>query len=603
VNRGDLSSTLLNESPSIPVMKVFHELKDRLSEIPHDPGCYIYKSGSGKDAVTLYIGKAKDLKKRVSQYFLRDRDGKTVAMLNQARHIEWIVTRTEVEALVLEARLIRQHKPPFNIDLKDNKRYAYIKITDEEFPRLVTTRENDARRQKDIVGPFTDGTERMHLTAKTRKLFRLRVCNTMPKKVCLYYHLGQCSGPCEGKISKEEYRKDVDHARLFLHGQSPELVRDLEHDMGEASKALRFEEAKRLRDTISAVQHTSNRQILAREKRYDEDVVLVRKQQDLYFFLVLHVKKGMITGTEEFPIALDRVDEGAPLDDFLKSYYQENPIPDEVLLEEELKDDSIKEYLSAAKTFSKIQVLAPKTGPKRGLLDVGVKNIMARINQTHHVLLQVQEALRLPALPRRIDAFDNSHIQGTNVVSACIQFFDGKPNKSMYRKFILTVKGNDDFASMRESVLRRYKSLLAKKESVPDLILIDGGKGQLHAASDALQELQLTIPVISLAKREEEVYVPGLPNPLPLDKKSETSLFLQRVRNEVHRFAITFHRQRRTQHQKMSILDDVPGIGEKTKFALLKRFGSVEGIKKASDDSLRELLKKKQLDAIREALH
>jgi excinuclease ABC subunit C len=584
-------------------MKVVHELKVHLSEIPHEPGCYLYKSGAGKEAATLYIGKAKDLRKRVSQYFLRANDAKTLAMLDQAHHIEWIVTRTEVEALVLEARLIRQHKPPFNIDLKDNKRYAYIKITDDQFPRLIITRDNDARRQRDIVGPFTDGTERMHLMAKTRKLFRLRVCSTMPKKVCLYYHLGQCSGPCEGKISKEDYQKDVDHARLFLHGQSPELIRELQQDMLLASRNLKFEEAKRLRDTINAVHHTTNRQVLAREKRYDEDVVLVRKQTETYFFLVLHVKKGMVTGTEEFPISPDRVDEDAPIDDFLKSYYQDNAIPDEILLEEELKDDAIKEYLSTAKTFGKVQVLVPKIGPKRALLDVGLKNIMARINQTHYTLLQVQEALRLPALPRRIDAFDNSHIQGTNVVSACIQFFDGKPNKSLYRKFILVINANDDFASMREAVLRRYKSMLSKGEPTPDLILIDGGKGQLHAASDALQELHLTIPIISLAKREEEVYVPGLPTPLSLDKKSEASLFLQRVRNEVHRFAITFHRQRRVRQQKLSVLDDVPGIGEKTKFALLKRFGSVARIKAASDDELKQLLKKKQLDALREVLH
>jgi excinuclease ABC subunit C len=584
-------------------MKVYHELKARLPEVPSQPGCYIYKAGSKKEDMILYIGKAKDLKKRVSSYFLRDRDQKTLAMLDKACHVEWIVTRNEVEALILEARLIRQHKPPFNIDLKDNKRYAYIKITDEEFPRLVTTRDNDARRQQDIVGPFTDGTERVHLLAKTRKLFRLRVCNTMPKRVCLYYHLGQCSGPCEERITKEAYLRDVSRARMFLHGQSPELIAELEKEMGEQSKSLRFEEAKRLRDSIRAVQHASDRQIIARERRYDEDVILMRKQEETYFFLVLHVKKGMITGTEEFPLPFARVDEEAPIDDFLKSYYQDNRIPDEILLEQELRDDAIREYLANAKSGGKVQVIVPKIGPKRALLDVGVKNIMARINQTHHLLLQLQEALRLPSIPRRIDAFDNSHIQGTNIVSACIQFHDGKPNKQAYRKFIIrTVTQNDDFATMREAVRRRYADALKKQEPLPDLILIDGGKGQLHAASEALAQLDLAIPAIGLAKREEEVFVPGLPTPLSIDRKSEASLFLQRVRNEVHRFVITFHRARRTTHQRQSVLDGVPGIGEKTKFALLKRFGSVEGIRKASDDQLADVLRQKQISAVRAAL-
>lgn len=579
-------------------MRVHHELMARLPSIPHEPGCYFYKDAEG---MILYIGKAKDLRKRTSQYFVRQADAKTRAMLDVARQIDWVATRTEVEALLLEARLIRQHKPPFNIDLKDNKRYAYLKITEEEFPRVVTTRDNDARRQQDIIGPFTDASERVHLLAKTRKLFRLRVCNTMPKRVCLYYHLGQCSGPCEGKISKEEYAHDVARARMFLKGQSPELIAELECAMALASKNLDFEEAKRLRDAVRAVQHTADRSIIAREKRYDEDVILARRQEDTFFFLVLHVKKGMVTGAEEFPLSLDRVDPEAPVDDFLKSYYQDSNIPEEVILEEELADGAIIEYLRQAKPG--VAVTVPKAGPKRALLEVGVKNIMARIDQTHHLLVQVQEALRLPALPRRIDAFDNSHIQGTNLVSACVQFLDAKPNKAAYRKFIIkTVAGNDDFATMHEAVKRRYADCIKKGEPLPDLVIIDGGKGQLHAALDAMKELGLDIPMIGLAKREEEVFVPGLSMPLPVERKSEASLFLQRIRNEVHRFVITFHRKRRTTHQRQSALDGVPGVGEKTKFALLKRFGSVAGIRKASDEELKALLRQKQVTAVREAL-
>jgi excinuclease ABC subunit C len=604
-----------------------HPLVPLLPSVPHAPGCYLYKRKGGTTAgkgvaqgkaEILYVGKAKDLRKRVSQYFQRAVDQKTQAMLEEADHLEWIITKNEVDALILEARLVRQHQPRFNIDLKDDKRYAYLQLTDEEYPRLITARNQDGPAMNRI-GPFTDGTERMHLAAKTRKLFRLRVCSTMPKRVCLYYHLNQCSGPCEGKIGKEAYQADVGRARMFLKGQAPALVKELEGEMLRASKEQRYEEAKRLRDSISAIQHTSSK-VIVREKRYDEDIVLCRRQPERWLFLVMHVQKGMITGSEEFLLPQSRVDPEAPIDDFLKHYYGQRsdavfpptadgpatsrpsavPIPETIILEQPLADPTINEYFRAL-AGHEIMIGVPQ-GSARALLSLAITNIESRIAKSHHVLLALQDALRLPALPRRIDAFDNSHIQGTDVVGACIQFLDAMPHKAGYQRFIVKKQTNDDFAAMQECVTRRYASLLRTKQPLPDLILIDGGKGQLHAAMAGMQACGLAIPMIGLAKREEEVYVPGLPIPLNLDPKSEEGLFLQRVRNEVHRFVITFHRSRRTKTQQASVLDSVPGIGDATKFKLLHAFGSIDGVRGASDEELRKHVSARQLAALRENL-
>jgi len=570
-----------------------------LSAIPHGPGCYLYKAAH--DGEILYVGKAKDLRKRVTQYFQRMTDQKTAVMLSRARHVEWILTSSEVEALILEARLIREHKPSYNIDLKDDKRYAYLQFTDDEYPRIITSRTvgKDIKR-RDLYGPFTDGAQRFGLQHATRKLFRLRACSTMPRRVCLYYHIGQCSGPCEGKISRDDYLRDVSRARLFLQGHSPALIAELEASMKRASDERRFEDAKHYRDMISGVTRASSRSVTGAEKRYDEDVLVWRRQEDGFMYLVMHVKKGMITGTQEFLMPHERVDVDAPMDDFLKSYYQDAELPDEIILEDKLRDDAIPCYLTSIK--QRLTVVVTHHGPKRALLDVARQNIDARIKKTEHVLFSVQEDLRLPNVPRVIDAFDNSHLQGTNVVGACVRFVDTKPSKQHYRKFIVAVQKNDDVAAMREVVTRRYRGVLSRKESPPDLILIDGGKAQLNAAYDALQLLGLRVPIIGLAKRDEEVFVPGLLNPLQLDAKSDSVLFLRRVRDEIHRFVITFHRARRSKAQASSFLDGIVGIGETTRFALLREFKTVASVKTASDKALLCILNRRQLSALRSRL-
>lgn len=568
-----------------------------LSLLPHEPGVYVYKDAP--EGVILYIGKAKNIRKRVSQYFQRSVDRKTALLLSKARHIDWIITPSEIDALLLEAKLIRQHRPRYNIDLKENQRHAFIQITSEKFPRLLTVR-NATSSSENVIGPFPDGSGRSELVLLARKTFRLRACAKMPKRVCLYYHLGQCSGPCENHISQEDYLSDVRRAKLLLRGQSSPLLHEMEQEMHLASKQLRFEEARRLRDAMRAVHHTVNKQIVARKKQFDEDVIVSKKLSDSYVFLILHVVKGIIARTEEFSIPLDRVDLSAPMDDFLKTFYQENAIPEEIIIGEPLIDEVIEGYLRNAKQPEKFRLtVVGKNGQKRALLDLAEKNLQARISKTESILVQLQEALRLPTIPIRIDAFDNSHLQGTDTVSACVHFLNGKPHKPGYRKFIIRDAKNNDVLAMSEAVTRKYR-LSGKKDAVlPDLILIDGGKTQLHSAVDALQSLGLRIPVIGLAKKNEEIYVPGLPTPLPLAKSSEPSLFLQSIRNEIHRFVLSFHRSRRAKRQVASSLLAIPGIGERTATKLLRVFGSLHRAYNASDDHLLTVLTSSQLVAFR----
>ena len=561
-----------------------------LDAAPHAPGVYTYTDAHGK---ILYIGKAKDLRKRLAHYATARGADKTALMLKRAHAVTWVVTRTEVEALLLEANRIRTEKPPYNIDLKENVRYAHLRLTAEPFPRLITVRDPRGVPPKDLFGPFADGAARAELARLARKLFRLRVCRTMPKRVCLYYHLGLCSGPCEGKIAADAYSADVERARRFLRGQTPELAAELEREMTRASDDLRFEDAKRLRDTLRGVRSTAARQAVVREKRYDEDVVLLRQRADDWLALVLHAKRGVITGTEEYPLATERVGD-APLDGFLLAYYADHDVPRELLLEHEPVDPALEGYLRE-RAGHPVRVAVPSRGERHALLDIARRNAAARVDGAHAILLALQDALRLPGTPRRIDAFDISHTGGTATVGASVRFTDTTPEKSAYRAFTIRGAGNDDFAAIAECVTRRYKTAA----DLPDLLLIDGGKGQLGAAYDALRARGFAVPVIGLAKRDEEVFVPGLPTPLPIDRASDASRFLQRVRDEIHRFVLSRHRVRRTRTTVRTALLDIPGIGPATAAKLLRRFGSVAGVLAADDGALAQVLNARQITTLR----
>jgi len=505
---------------------------------PHRPGCYLYKDAKGK---IIYVGKAKDLAKRVSQYFQkRDLDDKTAQLVNDIRDVEFITTSNEVEALLLEQSLIRQYDPKYNIDLKGNIRYAYIKVTDEKFPRILTARkiEKDGR----YYGPYTEGGSRVNILKTIRQIFKIRTCTKLPKKVCLQYHLKNCPGPCENFITPEEYNANIKNAEHLLKGEIKEILADLRGRMKEASTKQRFEIAKMYRDQIQAIELIKEKQVIDQPKAYDQDVINWVVDGRRIYFQVFNVQKGLITTRHKFK--LDNFD--GVIEDFITQYYDVNFIPNEIILPQKLEDSgAIRQYLEQLKVkkfslgyWPKVNLIIPQKGEKLKLLQLVRQNIEQEMG-VDPALLNLKEILNLKTLPRVIEFFDISNFQGTDNVGAMIQLRDAKFDKSNYRKFKIKYKeGADDFASLYEVVLRRYF-----KEKLPDLVVIDGGRGQLNAALKAFHDLKISkVNVCSLAKAEEEIYLPHLEKPLDLDEKLAGMKLLIRGRDEVHRFVIKYHR-------------------------------------------------------------
>jgi excinuclease ABC subunit C len=505
-----------------------------LENIPLDPGCYLYKD---KDDRIIYIGKAKCLRKRVKSYFQKnDHDDKTRALVKDIAGVEFFATSSEVEALILESTLIRKHRPKYNIDLKDSRRYAYILLTDEEFPRLTVARDRSAKGK--YYGPFVSADLRDHILKLLRSSFRLRTCRKLPKRECLRYHLGLCSAPCIRKISKEDYDAQIRHIEQFLKGDADVLIRKLESDMADFSKRQLYERAKVLRDQIFALKSLREKQNMEKDKRYDEDVINYILDKGHVCLIVFNVSKGILTTKNEF--SFDFKD--GFLEEFITQYYSSNPVPKEIIIPHAVSDDSIVDYLRGLRKGS-CDLVVPKKGDKLDLLNLVKRNIEISFLRGDGMTNDLRDRLRLNANPHVIECFDISHTSGSDIVASMVQFRDGRPDKSNYRRFnIRTVEDNDDFASMREVVKRRYSRLKAEGASLPDLIVVDGGKGQLSAALGVLEELELKIPVISLAKRFEEVYVPGLGFPIRLKKQTPALKLLMQVRNEAHRFAINYHR-------------------------------------------------------------
>lgn len=504
---------------------------------PISPGCYLMRDGVG---TIIYIGKAKSLRKRVSSYFAKTiSNSKTFAQMQEVASIDFIATDNEIEALILEANLIRKHSPKYNIDLKGGQRYAYLKVTEEKFPRVISTRQKTKKGK--YIGPFTDALARRAALQICRKVFLLRSCQTLPKKECLYYHIGQCSAPCIGAVSEEQYLEQVRKATRFLSGDVGWLVQELSEKMGEASKTLLFEKAKEYRDQLRAIEYMGQRQKAETHKEYNQDVIVSQIDGAEVVILLFTIVKGVLTTKQTF--RFPRQDE--IVDSFVKVYYSSHPVPREIILEKELDDPLIAEYLQTL-SGACVNVLVPERGEKKQLLSMMQKNAMLILSEKSG-MMQLQEDLRLPALPVVMECFDISNTSGTNSVASMVQFKNGKPHKSQYRKFIIRdIVGPNDFASIAQVVARRYKRLLAENKQMPDLIVIDGGQGQLHAALDELHKLELKIPIIGLAKRLEEIYTPGLSFPLHLEEGSAGLLLLQHIRDEAHRFAITFHRKRRS---------------------------------------------------------
>ena len=578
------------------------ELRDKVSTLPFAPGVYLYKDGAGR---VIYVGKAKILRNRVRSYFSDDKlaDVKTGTLISEAADVDYILVDNEKEALALENNLIKQYKPRFNILLRDDKTYPYIKLTGEKYPRVYVTR----RLKKDgstYFGPYFPGNLAHRLVHFIHRHFKVPSCKVdltrFHPKPCLQYHIHRCLGPCvQGLTTDEAYAEAVREVRLFLEGRHGDLARELRGRMEAASADLRFEEAAGLRDLTATVEEIEERQKMAAAQGDDVDIFAVYAEPPLVALNLFHLRNGQIVDRRElFWEDQEEFDEAAFFSSLLKQIYLDQQfIPAEIHVPVDFEDREALEELLSEKRHRRVEIRTPQRGQKRALLDLVQTNAKHSFNARFRVLKPssraiqeaLEEGLNLPAPPARIECFDISHIQGTDKVASVVVWEDGRMKKSDYRKFIIrTVVGNDDFASMREVVTRRYSRLKEEGTPMPGLVLIDGGIGQLHAAAEALEAIGISDqPVASIAKREEIIYVYGQEDePVVLDRFSPILHLVQSIRDEAHRFAVTFHRSRRNARQLTSELDAIQGVGAKTVQKLLKEFGSSELVRAASEDRL-----------------
>jgi excinuclease ABC subunit C len=509
-----------------------------LLDIPGNPGCYIF---SDRNAQIIYIGKAKNLKKRVGSYFRKKGlDPKTERLVRQINAVEFIITDTEVEALVLEDTLIKKHRPIFNINLKDSHKYAYLRLTGELFPRLLVARGKRSRGKDELFGPFVSAASRDYVMTVLKKAFKLRTCNRMPKKPCLRHHINLCHAPCIGNITEREYAESIKQVRWVLKGKARQLLKHLTEEMKQASGRLEFERALELRNRINAVEGLSERQNMERNRKYNEDIIHYIVKNDTVYLNLFNVYKGMLENKQVF--TFERMGEDF-FEEFLVQYYSQygHSVPGELIVPGPVSD-SLVSFLSM-KAGKTVRVRVPQRGEKKQLLDLVLKNIEMTFFGDTEKLKDLKNKLKMQELPVVIECFDISHTSGTAMVASMVQFRNALPDKNNYRRYkIKTVEGIDDFASIAEVVRRRYTRLVDENAELPDLILIDGGIGQLNAAAAELKKLDVGVPTISIAKRFEEIYVPGADEPLILSHKSKALKFLQQVRDEAHRFAIAYNR-------------------------------------------------------------
>lgn len=597
------------------------DLTDKIANLPQKPGIYQYKDSAGK---IIYVGKAIKLRNRVRSYFnkLKHHDAKTRALVNKIEDVEVIVTDSEAEALILEDTLIKKHKPRYNINLKDDKSYPYVKVTNEPYPRIFQTR-NVIRDGSKYFGPFTKVGDMHRVLELIHKLFRLRTCKLnitaetileKKHKVCLEYHIKKCDGPCEGLISQEDYNKNIDYAKSILSGKTRDLEHYLRKKMEQLSEEMKFEEAAQVRDQLGAIRQFVSRQKVVTADLVDRDVFGIYREDNTACSLVFTVREGKLIGRKHFIIkkAEDLTDEEI-VQRTLDTWYSEQEfVPKEIFLPTEPEDIETLSTILAKKRKASVSIKIPKIGEKRHLVDLAENNaqyilkeyllaIAKREQSVPHAVQALQRDLRLKRLPRIIECFDNSHLQGTELVSSMVCFEDGKPKKSEYRKFKnQTVNKNDDFAAMREAVERRYSRLINEKQRLPDLIVIDGGKGQLSSAVSVLKELGILdkVAIVGLAKRLEEVFFPGNSEAVLLPRTSSSLRLIQQLRDEAHRFAITYHRQLRSKRTFKTELTEIPGIGAKTAQKLLIDMGSVEAISKSTVAQLKVHIGEKQAKAI-----
>jgi excinuclease ABC subunit C len=581
------------------------DLRDKAAQLPLSPGVYLYKDAGGR---VIYVGKAKSLRLRVRSYFNDDRlgDVKTGTLISEAVDVDYILVDNEKEALALENNLIKQWQPRFNILLRDDKTYPYIKLTAEKYPRVYVTRR--LRKDGTYFGPFFPGNLAHRLVHFIHRHFLVPSCKVdltrYHPKPCLQYHIHRCLGPCvEGLTTDDAYARAVRDVRLFLEGRHGDLAAQLRARMEAASKAERFEEAGSLRDLLATVEELDERQKMAAAKGDDIDIFAVYAEPPLVALNVFHLRNGQIVDRREyFWEDQEEFDEPQFFSALLKQIYlDQRYVPAIIHVPVDFEDREALEELLSEKRNRKVEIHTPQRGQKKAMLDLVETNAKHSFDARFRVLKPssraiqeaVQDALNLPEPPKRIECFDISHIQGTDKVASMVVWEDGRMKKSDYRKFIIrTVVGNDDFASMREVVTRRYSRVQQEGLPMPGLVLIDGGIGQLHAAADALEAIGIiNQPLASIAKREEIIYVLGQEDePIVLDRFSPILHLVQSIRDEAHRFAVTFHRTRRNAQRLTSELDQIEGVGEKTVQKLLKHFGSSELVRAANEEQLAQVV-------------
>jgi excinuclease ABC subunit C len=585
------------------------ELKGKIGRVPTKPGVYQHKNKDGK---IIYIGKAKNLRNRVRSYFQhgRPRDAKTNALVRHITDFEVIVTDSEAEALVLENTLIKKHKPKYNILLKDDKSYPYVRVTNEEYPRIFTTR-TLIRDGSKYYGPFTEVGQLKRLMRMLRTMYQLRSCDfkisqetidNKKYKLCLDYQIKKCAGPCEGLIPREAYLDRIKQCVAIINGKTTNVEKGLREEMMQLSEEMEFEEAARVRNRLALLKDYLSRQKVVTAELIDRDVIGISRNEEMACSLIFKIREGKLIGKRHYILknVVDQPDEALVQRTIEKWYQESDHIPKEINMPCEPEQmEFLNDWLNGL-SGKQIQMIVPKIGDKKKF--VNMASINAEFTLKEHLLqlakreqsiprmvLSLQRDLRMKDPPRHIECFDNSHIQGTELVSSCVVFKDGKPKKSEYRKFkIRTVHQNDDFAAMQEVVERRYTRLVEEKRSLPDLIIVDGGKGQLSNAVEILNKLGILnkVTIVGLAKRLEEIFFPGQKDSVLLPKTSGSLKLIQQARDEAHRFAITFHRQLRDKRTLSTVLTEIEGVGEKTATKLLTQMGSVENIKNAELEEL-----------------